>query len=211
MGGWSQARYQRHIENFHLHHMKEVVDVLDRVVRDEAIGRIVVSCDDATRATLFDQLPQHLRERVVDTLTLDVNTPEHAVLAETLGALRERDADTDADRVRAMLNAWQADGLAVAGPEATLRALAMGQVEELLITASPELLHSDDPAAADGAPGPIDVQTSATGAGIDSRHATLAGELVAKAQQTSARIRFIEDPALLADVGGAGALLRFKI
>ena len=33
MGGSSQARYQRHIENFHLHHMKEVVEVLDRVVR----------------------------------------------------------------------------------------------------------------------------------------------------------------------------------
>ena len=34
---------------------------------------------------------------------------------------------------------------------------------------------------------------------------------VAKAQQTSARIRFIEDPQLLKDVGGVGALLRFKI
>lgn len=30
MGGWSQARYQRHVENVHLHHMKEVVAVLER-------------------------------------------------------------------------------------------------------------------------------------------------------------------------------------
>jgi peptide chain release factor subunit 1 len=45
MGGWSQARYQRHMANFHLHHMKEVVEVLDRVVREEAIDRIVVACD----------------------------------------------------------------------------------------------------------------------------------------------------------------------
>ena len=28
MGGWAQPRYQRHIENFHLHHIKEVIDVL---------------------------------------------------------------------------------------------------------------------------------------------------------------------------------------
>jgi hypothetical protein len=34
---------------------------------------------------------------------------------------------------------------------------------------------------------------------------------VAKAQQTSARVRFIEDPDLLGKVGGVGALLRFKI
>src|SRR5690349_14806511 len=31
-GGWSQARYQRHLANFHLQHLKEVVDTLDRVV-----------------------------------------------------------------------------------------------------------------------------------------------------------------------------------
>ena len=39
----------------------------------------------------------------------------------------------------------------------------------------------------------------------------LAGTLVAKAQQNSARIRFIENPELLSEVGGVGALLRFKI
>ena len=39
----------------------------------------------------------------------------------------------------------------------------------------------------------------------------LADELVTKAQQQSARIRFIENADLLADVGGVGAILRFKI
>src|SRR5262245_61132305 len=39
MGGWSQARYQRHTENYHLHHAKEVADTLDRIVRDEGIDK----------------------------------------------------------------------------------------------------------------------------------------------------------------------------
>jgi hypothetical protein len=34
---------------------------------------------------------------------------------------------------------------------------------------------------------------------------------VTKAQATSARIRFIENEELLSEVGGVGALLRFKI
>jgi peptide subunit release factor 1 (eRF1) len=38
-----------------------------------------------------------------------------------------------------------------------------------------------------------------------------ANELVTRAQQSAARIRFIEDAELLADVGGVGALLRFRI
>ena len=189
MGGWSQARYQRHIENFHLLHMKEVVDVLERVVREEALTQIVVACDEVARPILMDQLPKHLAEKVVDVLALDIRTPEHEVLAETLEALRVQDAQTDSEQVEAMLGAWRAGGLGVAGPVPTKRALEMGQVEELIITAVPTVLKASSP---DGAQ-------------------ALANELVTLAQQTSARIRFIEDPALLADVGGAGALLRFRI
>lgn len=189
MGGWSQARYQRHIENFHLHHMKEVVDVLDRVVREEALTKIVVSCDDVARPLLMEQLPKHLAGKIVDVVSLDMKAPEHQVLAETLDALRQRDAETDAERVQAMLDATRARGLGVAGPERTRRALEMGQVEELLITAVPTLLRAGSPADAEA----------------------LANDLVTLGQQTSARIRFIEDPALLADVGGVGALLRFTL
>src|SRR5436190_1965932 len=38
-GGWSQARYQRHTENFHVQHAKEVVDVVERIAAEEAIDK----------------------------------------------------------------------------------------------------------------------------------------------------------------------------
>src|SRR4029077_16149418 len=100
---------------------------------------------------------------------------------ETMEVLRRKDVETDAEAVQRMIDAWRAGGLGVAGIEATVRALDMRQVEELLIAARPDRVN-----------GPAD-------------------ELVAKAQQNAARIRFIEDDKLLADVGGVGALLRFKI
>ena len=210
MGGWSQARYQRHIENFHLHHMKEVVDVLDRVVRAEAIGQIVISCDDTTRPVLFDQLPQHLKDKVVDTLHLGIDTPGHEVLAETLELLRQKDSESDEAQVNAMLGTWRAGGLAVAGPDDTLQALSMGQVEELQITASPEVLRRAK-TLPDAAPGPVEVDTNTAGADVDPDRWKLADELITKAHQTGARIRFIEDASLLTRVGGVGALLRFRI
>jgi peptide chain release factor subunit 1 len=211
MGGWSQARYQRHLENFHLQHMKEVVDVLDRVVRDEAIDHIVVSCDAVTKPTLMEQLPKHLAEKIVDLTKLDINAPEHEVLARTLEALHEHDADTDVAQVERMFDAWNAGGLAVVGPEDTLQALEKGQVEELLITTSPELLRRAATLTSDMAPAPVDVETTApNGAGDSDRH-RLADHFVVHAHMSAARIRFVEDPALLADVGGVGALLRFKI
>jgi peptide chain release factor subunit 1 len=188
MGGWSQARYQRHIENFHLQHMKEVVDVLERVVREESLTHIVVACDDVAKPTLLEQMPKHLREKVVDVVSLDMQTPEHEVLAHTMQLLQGKDAETDAEHVEAMITGWRGGGLGVAGLAATKRALEMGQVEELIITATP------------ATPGTRNGTTPET-----------ANELVTLAQRTSARIRFVENTELLSEVGGVGALLRFRI
>jgi peptide chain release factor subunit 1 len=182
LGGWSEARYQRHLKNFHLHHIKEVVAVLERVVREDAIDRVVVACDDVARPLLMEQLPKQLAACVVDVVHADIHTPEHRVLAETLEALRLRDAQTDRGRVEALLDAWRAGGLAVAGPDDTLTALAKRQVEELLIAAT----------------------------GFDGDRAKLGEELVRGAHENSARVRFIEDASLLEDVGDVGATLRFK-
>jgi len=182
MGGWSQARYQRRANNFHKQHMKEVVELLDKVVSEEHLNHIVIACDEVAKPFLMAQLPKHLADKVIDVVSVDVKSmPEHELLRETMDALRQADARTDAEQVQRMLDAWRAGGLAVTGLQATLRALDMRQVEELVIAARPDQVKGS------------------------------ADELVTKAQQNSARIRFIEDDTLLADVGGVGALLRFKI
>ena len=212
MGGWSQPRYQRHIENFHLHHMKEVVDVLERTVREESLNHIVLACDAVAKPLLMEQLPHHLAGKVIDVMALDMKAPEHRVLQETLEVLREKDADTDAAQVQRMTDAWHAGGLAVVGPDDTLRALEMGQVEELLITASPSHLRRPSELTADIASAPVDIDSSApTGGQEDSDRHRLADHFVVHAHRSAARVRFVEDEHLLADVGGVGALLRFKI
>jgi peptide subunit release factor 1 (eRF1) len=211
MGGWSQARYQRHVENFHAQHMKDVVDTLDRIVREEAIHHIVVSCDETAKPVLMDALPKHLSEKLVGVLPLDFKAPEHQVLQETLEALRARDAASDEEHVEQMLGAWRGGGLAVVGPEATLQALQMGQVEELLIAATPSILRRPASVPPGTTPGPVDVDTSAPQATVDPDRLKVADELVTKAHATSARVRFIENADLLKEVGGVGALLRFRV
>jgi peptide chain release factor subunit 1 len=211
MGGWSQARYQRHIENYHTQHMKEVVDILDRVMREESISHLVISCDDTAKPLLMDELPQHLKEKIVDVVRMDIKAPEHEVLGNTLEALRARDAQTDQEHVEAMLGAWRAGGLAVVGTEDTLEALQMGQVEELIIAARPTAVRRGQSLPLGINPDEVQVETSAPNSDLDTKRLTIADELVTKAQATAARIRFIEDEKLLEEVGGVGALLRFKI
>jgi peptide chain release factor subunit 1 len=179
-GGWSQARYQRHTENFHLRHAKEVVDAVERIVRDEAIDKILVSGDEVILPLLRDQMPKDVADRIVDVVKMDVRTPEHEVLQATIEALRGHDAADDRERVDGLVGAYRANGLATVGVENVRKAFELGQVDELVIAAVRE--------------------------GTDENN-----ELVRQARNTSATIRFIQDAALLEQVGGAGAFLRFKL
>jgi peptide subunit release factor 1 (eRF1) len=197
-GGWSQARYQRHTENLHLQHAKEVVDEVARIVREEGIDQIVVAADEVIMPVLREQFPKEVSDRIVDVLKLDVHANERAVLEATIAALRKKDEEGDRERVEEMIGAYRANGLACVGREATKRALEMGQVDELVIAAVPDALASKGKG---NAKEPSEL----------SKGESTADDLIIQARNTSARIRFIEDPALLEPVGGVGAFLRFKL
>jgi peptide subunit release factor 1 (eRF1) len=83
-----------------------------------------------------------------------------------------------------------------------------GQVDELVIAAAPEILDPD--AGITGRP-TTEVEQRSAGSGEGTPEERVANELVVKARQTSAKIRFIEEAALMAAVGGVGAFLRFKL
>jgi peptide subunit release factor 1 (eRF1) len=210
-GGWSQARYQRRAENVHVNHIKEVIDTLDRLVLDEDLQHVVVAGDDVALNILRGQLPKTLADKLIDMRTWDRTASEADILASSLEALREKDAETDAEKVDELLGAWRSGGLGVAGPESTLSALQLGQVDELIIAAAPDSLKRVQKLPDDAAPGAVVADTSAPHGTGDEERLRLSDELVTRAQQTGARIRFIEDAALLAEVGGVGALLRFRI
>src|SRR5262245_12243556 len=164
MGGWSQARYQRRAENFHLHHMKEVADTLDRIVRQDDVQQIIVSGDEVVVPLLRDRLPQPLIDKLVDVVRLDRSAGEDEIVEATMDALRQKDAEGDADRVQDAVDAWQGGGLGAVGPESVLRALQLGQVDELLITAAPHALKAVQTLPEDAAPNPIAIETSGTAA-----------------------------------------------
>jgi peptide chain release factor subunit 1 len=181
-GGWSQARFQRHVENMHLEHAKEVVDRLDAIVAADHIHHVVVSGDEVIVPMLKHQLPERLAGKVIDVSRIDIRSPEHEVLAVTLEALRRNDEEGDEAVVRDLIDEYRAGGLAVVGARRTREALRRGQVDTLVITATPDQVEGADETV---------------------------NELVILARQTSASLRFIENPAALGAVGGVGARLRY--
>lgn len=188
-GGWSQARYQRHVEEFQRHHAREVAEALERLVRDDGVERIVVAANDVALPLLRAELSKEVAPRTIEVDQLDVHSSRDQILKRALDAARAQDARDDAERVSRLLDAYRAGGLGVVGTDATLRALVNGQVHELLIAADPSGLRTRD-----GRSG-----------------AEVADDLVAKARQTDARVTVIEDHHLLTDAGGVGGLLRFRL
>lgn len=208
IGGWSQMRYQRHTENYHLHHAKEVIDVLERLVRDEKIDYVMLAGGQETIIPLLrEQMSKDLSNKVIDVLTLGIDTPEHELLEESLNAYRRHDSLSDLEKVDQLVGEYRGDGLAVAGVPQTLAALSNGQVEELLISSAADTLLFDK----------SEVEKVLTVYGSDLDTATLdqrivADELVRRATQlSSARVTFIEDASLLKSVGGVGALIRYRV
>lgn len=221
VGGWSQARYQRHVDNYYLQHAKEVVDMLEKVVREENIDRVVLAGDEVILPILREQMSQQLNEKIVDVLRLDIKTPEHEVAARTLEALREYDAKDDEERVRQLLDEYRSGGLAVAGASETLMALAMSQVDELFLTASLQEIEVEKEAldkslVAGASTGRLnevvtDTTTEASGEQKSKLVIRVADELVARAHQTAAKVKFLENAALLEEFGGIAATLRYRI
>jgi peptide subunit release factor 1 (eRF1) len=152
-------------------------------------------------------MPPPLFDKVIDILRLDITMPEHEIIQAALVELREQDAKDDEEKVERLLDEFRSGGLAVIGVHDTLAALANGQVDELVISATVDNFQAEED-------GDALLQARApegeANASTTSPAVIVADELVTRARQSSAHITFIENAALLADVGGVGARLRYR-
>jgi peptide chain release factor subunit 1 len=208
-GGWSQARYQRHVDNVQLHHGKDVVEALSRLVREKQIEKVVLAGERVIMPELRRQLPTALADHVLEVSGLDMHTPEDEVMRVTSEIVREEDAKEDRAQVARLFDE-HGGGLGTVGAKATLAALERGQVDQLLIVASLTELLDDRDGSGDESPTELRALIGDNPERADPQRAWLANRLVMQALGTRARVRFIEDPTLLAPAGGVGALLRYR-
>lgn len=99
---------------------------MDRVVREEAAEHILAG-DEVNIPLLREYLSARFGKKVIDILRLDVRTPEHEVLKETMETLRERNLQSDAEKVRLMLYDY-CGGLALVGFSDTAIALEQARL-----------------------------------------------------------------------------------
>lgn len=187
-GGWSQQRYQRHVDDHHRQHAKAAVAALEQRVQAEAIPHLLLAGDAVILPLLRQELSPALAAKLVDVLALELRAAEREVREAAAAALARSQANAAATRVAQLVDADAAQGLAVTGLAETQKALARGQARELLITSQPAALTGEPDAG---------------------RRARSADRLVKLARRTSAEITFVDEPAL-SPLGGVGAFLRYR-
>jgi len=180
-GGWSQSRYQRHVDFHDKRFAKEAAAAIQRLVAGERAQHVILAGDERAIPILEEALPESVRAIVehVARLEMRANVSEvRAEVAPMLAALEEAEATDLADQAIAE---WLAGDLGVVGIEATMKALEMGQVDQLVL----------DEAA------PIDEE--------------LRAELVRQAALTDAGVEIVTGHAGLARHDGVAATLRFRL
>jgi peptide chain release factor subunit 1 len=206
-GGWSQARYERHIETIVVRHLGEVAATLDAAGRRRRGVPIVLVGPEEVRSELEGLLAHETRGRIAGWTTAEAHADAPQLLEAALPVLSEWCARRDDE----LLERWREEagrnGRAVAGWDATLEAASDGRVELLLVQDGSDREAYRCPACGraqttDGAC-PLDGTTmEQSPAGLDlAVHQTL---------NHGGTVRVIGDSRRdLEPVGGVAALLRF--
>jgi peptide chain release factor subunit 1 len=181
VGGWSQATYQRHIDNHRREFTAEIGKTITDVAERERANHIVLAGDPPSITPLMDQIARDTAKKVRDVVKLDLRANRNEVLAEVTPVLREVEARAGESAVERLVAEVRKGRLAATGRDDVQRALNNGQVDQLLI----------DDAADIGEP--------------------LRATLTQKAIATGASIEVVERNSALLALGGVAALLRYQL
>src|ERR671935_1992938 len=98
-GGWSQARYQRHIEKLVQEHLKGVAQELDRSRRRLQRPKIVLVCSEEMRNEFTNSLSQEARDAIVGWAPAEAHATPAEVLHAVTPVLERAQAKDESDTI----------------------------------------------------------------------------------------------------------------
>jgi peptide chain release factor subunit 1 len=132
-GGWSQARYQRHIEEHVGKHLKRVAEVVLGFLKRKDFDHLILAGPEEILPQFEQGLHDYLRQRIMARTTLAMTASASDVLQRSI-AVEER---VEAERERKTLERLNAESAAgrqaVRGLGPVLTALNDGRVETLVV------------------------------------------------------------------------------
>ena len=128
-GGWSQSRYQRHIEKLVHDHLKGVAEILDRQVRSLNGPPLVIVAVEETRAELEETLSHEVKKAIVGWTSADAHAGPPELLEAAAPLLESWRSEQESDVVERWKEEAGRNGRAAAGWAPTLEAASDGRVD----------------------------------------------------------------------------------
>ena len=133
-GGWSQARFQRSVEQEKLNHLGEALDTLFRRFKRRPFDHLVVGAPDELVGEVEQRLHPYLRDRLAGRLHLDVeNSTAEEVKAAAAEVVDAHVAEVEREALDRLKQGIGRGDRGVAGPAAVIEALAQARVDTLLL------------------------------------------------------------------------------
>jgi peptide chain release factor subunit 1 len=205
-GGWSQARFQRHVDELVKDHLKSVAEELSSRLRKLRYPKVVVVCPEETKGEFAEVLGSDVRNAVVGWVTAEAHASPVELYEATTPVLEGWREQQEVESVERWKEAAGRNGRASSGWEETLAAASDARVESLLFQegASHEafLCPACGRVSVSGGRCPLDgTEMEERRDGLD-----LAVHQVLTHGGQALALRHRQD---LEPVGGIGALLRF--
>lgn len=213
-GGWSQARYERHVDEHARAHFKRVADELFHIFEEQPFRWLILGGPDEVAAAFLEHLHPYVRERHAGTVRVLMEANINEVHEESCKIIRRWLREEKERAIEILRNEVGGGDQGVAGLEPTLMALQQGQILTLLV---------DDSYQAPGAvclncrsvqrEGGTGQQCIFCGGPLQALD-NVVPEIVTGAFRQGANLLFMTDPELqdaMRDLGRIGAILRFSL
>jgi peptide subunit release factor 1 (eRF1) len=179
------------------------------------IDSLIVCGDEASiLPVLLPQLSKAMEDKLVGTLSLTQYDDIDEIRDKTADLIASTRVDRDEQLLEQVVTAAKSSaGLGSLGFEDTLRALSNGQVQELVLAADAAKIRFRKRAAEqvleEYAPG--DDNSAVDEDSIPERREEMVDQLIVRAINSDAELRFVNGDSILEQMGGVGAILRYSV
>jgi peptide chain release factor subunit 1 len=205
-GGWSQARYQRHIDEHRQRHLRRVADVLFRSFKRRQFDHLILAGPEEVISEFEHELHDYLRQRVRARFQMPITALAAEVLERSLQTQEQIEREQERAIVRELVAEQAAGRKAVAGLHSTLRALGEARVARLVVTL--DLRAEGLGCLTCGRLTTRGKRCEACGSPLHPVPDVVEAAVV-QAYRQGCGVQIVPEDDLLKELGGVGALLRF--
>lgn len=206
-GGWAAQKLQRYEDQAAAHNLKEAAAWADEYLRERNARRVVISGSDGNLALFRDVAPRGLLDKIVGEINLDMSAAPAEVWEHAYAVAQAAQKQAEADLLQEVVTVARKGGAGATGLADVLVAMQAGRVHQLLVRRN---LHAAGHQCANCGALVIEAPPACPYCGGKlAAAADIVNLALHRATETGVKVSVLEPDALLNEIGGIAAVLRY--